>query len=201
MNTIGERIKYLRILNKLSMEEFAEKIGANKSGISFYESNKYEPSAKNLVLLSQQFNVSTDWILTGKGKGPDEAAIDCLDYKTQQEPEGFEQTLNFLSNIINEGKISREDLIKMLFELQYEIQQEDDNPIYQEFVSQYEFDLLQNYRLLSERDQGKVEQFIDSLLPKGKIHEDKKKGQPSSSSETTRNETAARNESEGRGIA
>lgn len=64
--TIGERIKFLREKNKISLTELAEITGIKKSGISSYENDLYDPSAKALISLSNVFNVSVDWLLTGK---------------------------------------------------------------------------------------------------------------------------------------
>lgn len=198
MNTIGERIKFLRTKHKLSMEDFATAIGTNKSGISSYENNKYEPSAKYLIQISKQFNVSIDWILTGEGREPGELNQSCIENQTKKDIEGFEETLNFLSDIIKEGKLSREDLLQMLFELQYDMRDSDDDAIYQEFVSQYELNMLQNYRLLSERDQGKVDGIIESMVSKVDKKPDYKKGVQSSQSKTSRDETSSGSDSDSR---
>ncbi|WP_420862888.1 helix-turn-helix domain-containing protein [Tissierella carlieri] len=40
--------------------------GIKKSGISSYENDLYDPSAKALISLSNVFNVSIDWLLSGK---------------------------------------------------------------------------------------------------------------------------------------
>ncbi|MCG8483276.1 MAG: helix-turn-helix domain-containing protein [Clostridia bacterium] len=67
MNTIGSRIKYLRKINNLTVDQLAVLIGLKKGSISSYENNRYEPSAKTVVSICQQFNVSSDWLLMGKG--------------------------------------------------------------------------------------------------------------------------------------
>ncbi|CAJ1316883.1 helix-turn-helix domain-containing protein [Paenibacillus nuruki] len=72
MLSIGERIRYLRTANGLSMKELADIIGSNSAAISNYENNKNVPGGKIIILLSDCFRVSTDWILMGTTelKGP-----------------------------------------------------------------------------------------------------------------------------------
>lgn len=70
MLTIGQRIKELREDKGLSLAALAEVTGLKKSGLSSYENDKYEPSAKATVALSEALEVTTDYLLTGK-KLPD----------------------------------------------------------------------------------------------------------------------------------
>lgn len=65
MGTIGQRIKSLRIKNRLSLQELAELVGKSKGNISGYENDKYEPSAQTIISIAKHFNVSTDWLLNG----------------------------------------------------------------------------------------------------------------------------------------
>ncbi|QNR65562.1 helix-turn-helix transcriptional regulator [Paenibacillus peoriae] len=67
LNSIGKRIKVLRIQHNISMSELAEalNIKISQSTISNIESDKVSPNAEVIIALSQYFNVSTDWLLTG----------------------------------------------------------------------------------------------------------------------------------------
>lgn len=65
INTMGDRIKYLRLKEDLTQAQLSEKIGISKGNISSLENNRYEPSAKTIISLSELFNISTDWILLG----------------------------------------------------------------------------------------------------------------------------------------
>ena len=65
METIGDRIKKLRKLNHLTLQEVAEVLGTSKGNISNYENNVFKPSADSVIELSKLFNVTTDYILTG----------------------------------------------------------------------------------------------------------------------------------------
>lgn len=197
MNSIGERLIYLRNLKKQNRAQVMKALNIHNLGR--YEENERSPSIDIIVSIANYYNVSTDWILTGKGRGPDNEEITTQNKQTTLE--GFEQILNFLDNIIKAGNLSREDLVRILYELQYDMQDSGDEQIYQEFVSQYELDMLQNYRLLSERDQGKVDGIIESMVQKSDKKPEGKKEATSSSSETTRGEISAGDNSASRVIA
>lgn len=68
MNSLGDRIRFLRNKEGLSMAKLAEAISVRSSNISDWENNKSNPSSSNLLALSNFFNVSSDWLLTGKEK-------------------------------------------------------------------------------------------------------------------------------------
>lgn len=66
MDTIGQRIRYLRNRHKLSMEDLGQQIDSNSATISNLENDKSIPGGKILIALSNYFKVSTDWILKGE---------------------------------------------------------------------------------------------------------------------------------------
>ena len=63
MNTLGERIAYLRNKEGLSQIKLMDILGFQN--LSKYEKNTREPSLDILKLLSSYFNVSLDWLITG----------------------------------------------------------------------------------------------------------------------------------------
>ncbi len=65
MNTIGERIKFLRVKEGLSAQALGDIVGRSKSNISGYETGKYEPSSSTVISLCKHFGVTADWLLTG----------------------------------------------------------------------------------------------------------------------------------------
>jgi len=65
MNTIGARIKSLRVEKGLSAQALGDIVGRSKSNISGYETGKYDPSASTVISLCDYFGVSADWLLTG----------------------------------------------------------------------------------------------------------------------------------------
>lgn len=63
MKTIAERIKEITKSNKLTSEQFAERILCNKRTIQRYENGVSLPDAYNLKRMSMEFGVSVDYIL------------------------------------------------------------------------------------------------------------------------------------------
>ncbi|EGT4532609.1 TPA: helix-turn-helix domain-containing protein [Clostridioides difficile] len=59
----SENLKTLRIKNKLTQEELAEKLCISRSALSLYELNKRKPDFDTLIKISKFFNVSVDSIL------------------------------------------------------------------------------------------------------------------------------------------
>ncbi|MDI3480825.1 MAG: repressor LexA [Tepidanaerobacteraceae bacterium] len=66
LNTIGDRIKYLREKNNVTQQQLADATGLERGNLSHYEKNKIKPSAETIVALARFFKVSTDWLLTGQ---------------------------------------------------------------------------------------------------------------------------------------
>ncbi|MDE7070994.1 MAG: helix-turn-helix domain-containing protein [Clostridia bacterium] len=49
MRTLGENLKSLRMLNKMSQQEFALKMNTTQQRVSEWECNKVEPSLYNIL--------------------------------------------------------------------------------------------------------------------------------------------------------
>lgn len=60
--TAKNRIKELRLQNKLSQKELADKVGLSNQSISFYESGKREPKIEAWQKLAKFFNVSIPYL-------------------------------------------------------------------------------------------------------------------------------------------
>lgn len=63
---IGSRIKQLRSSVGVSQEELAAEIKVSRGNVGDWERGKAKPGADALISLSSFFNVSVDWLLTGK---------------------------------------------------------------------------------------------------------------------------------------
>ncbi len=72
MDSIGERIRKIRDVYKLTQIDIYNRAGISSGNLSDLENNKSLPSTKALLSLNREFGVSIDWILTGKGLGPGE---------------------------------------------------------------------------------------------------------------------------------
>ena len=70
---MGQRIALLRRHAGLSQAELAARMGISASAVGMYEQGRREPSVDALVMLSEIFQVSTDYLLTGRIGDPREA--------------------------------------------------------------------------------------------------------------------------------
>ena len=68
METIGDRIKYLRKtkLDK-TQKEFGDRIGLKPNSISDIESGKNNPTQQTIKAICREFGVNEDWLLNGTG--------------------------------------------------------------------------------------------------------------------------------------
>jgi transcriptional regulator with XRE-family HTH domain len=67
MITIGERVKHIRKLHKLSQQEFSKAINISQGRLSEIEKNICKPSTDTLTSLSKGFNVNLNWLVLGEG--------------------------------------------------------------------------------------------------------------------------------------
>ncbi|ABR46611.1 plasmid maintenance system antidote protein, XRE family [Alkaliphilus metalliredigens QYMF] len=73
-STVGKRIeKSLEVLG-IKAVDVCRSSGISKNAMSNYINGNRVPNAEILVKLSDVLKVSIDWLLTGKGKGPEKAA-------------------------------------------------------------------------------------------------------------------------------
>jgi len=64
MNT-ADRIQHLRKIKGISQEELADQIGVSRQSVSKWESEQTIPDMDKIVLMSDYFEVTTDYILKG----------------------------------------------------------------------------------------------------------------------------------------
>ncbi len=87
MNSTGNIIKTLRLNNELTLEELANNLnteyGCNltKGMISKWESDKSEPRFEYAKYLAEYFNISLDYLISGKEKEVDTLALNKKDEK------------------------------------------------------------------------------------------------------------------------
>ncbi|MVA47353.1 helix-turn-helix domain-containing protein [Agrobacterium vitis] len=71
MNSIGERLKTARLAAGFAtVEEAAEAMGVNYQTYAGHENGRSGFKSDSVVRYCKKFKISTDWLLTGKGKGP-----------------------------------------------------------------------------------------------------------------------------------
>lgn len=62
-DSLGSRLKQLRLSKNLKQEQVADLIGVNKKQISAYENDSRQPSYEILIRFAHLFRVSTDYLL------------------------------------------------------------------------------------------------------------------------------------------
>ena len=80
MALLGEKIKFLRNLNRLTQIELAVKVGVKKSTIAAYENDSRSPSYDVLRKLAKVFHVTIDSLLSDA----DETVIRAADLTDEQ---------------------------------------------------------------------------------------------------------------------
>lgn len=63
--TISDRIQHLRKAKGISQEELADKIGVSRQAVSKWESEQSSPDIEKIILMSNFFEVTTDYLLMG----------------------------------------------------------------------------------------------------------------------------------------
>ena len=63
--TIADRIQNLRKTRGISQEELADNIGVSRQAVSKWESEQSTPDVEKIILLSEYFEVTTDYLLKG----------------------------------------------------------------------------------------------------------------------------------------
>ena len=69
--TIAERIQSLRKASGISQEELAERIGVSRQAVSKWEGRQSLPDLEKIILLSDQLETTTDYLLKGIPPAPE----------------------------------------------------------------------------------------------------------------------------------
>ena len=70
-STVGERIKLARQKKKLNQQHLAEKLGVKTSTVGSYEIGRSNPSLEILAKISDECEVSIDWLVKGQENNAD----------------------------------------------------------------------------------------------------------------------------------
>lgn len=62
---IADRIQSLRKSKGISQEQLADVVGVSRQAVSKWESEQTIPDLEKIVLMSEYFDVTTDYILKG----------------------------------------------------------------------------------------------------------------------------------------
>lgn len=69
--TIGKRISELRKQHNYSQEYLAERLNVSRQAVSKWEQDQTSPDTNNLIALAQLFDVSVEYLATGRLPTPD----------------------------------------------------------------------------------------------------------------------------------
>ena len=84
--SIGQRISELRKESGLSQEYVAEKIGVSRQAVSKWENDTTAPDTYNLIALAEMFDVSVEYIATGKKAEPSQTVQPQIIIQQQEQP-------------------------------------------------------------------------------------------------------------------
>lgn len=68
MDSIGERLKYIRKMQDMNQQQFSNRIGISQGRLSELELGKTFPSTDTLISLRSKFKVDLNWLLLGNDK-------------------------------------------------------------------------------------------------------------------------------------
>ena len=92
---IAARIRELRKKNQLSQEGFAERLGVSRQTVSKWELAEATPELDKILLLSEQFRISTDYLLTGGERYRKRGWLQRNRLFEKREPVTFERKIAF----------------------------------------------------------------------------------------------------------
>ena len=84
---IADRIQHLRKSRGISQEELAEQIGVSRQAVSKWESGQSTPDLEKIILLSDYFETTTDYLLKGMEPAK-ESEKKCL-FHRRHDPERY----------------------------------------------------------------------------------------------------------------
>lgn len=76
---IGQTIRDLRKLKKMSQSELAKVVGVSQTTVTAWETGKAEPSSSAISSLADYFNVTTDYLLGRPEKKDDDTKTADID--------------------------------------------------------------------------------------------------------------------------
>lgn len=82
--TLSGRLQELRKSHNLSQEQLAEQLDVSRQAISKWEGGQANPDVNNILKLSKIYEVSTDYILTGRETDNQIVYKETIVYKEKQ---------------------------------------------------------------------------------------------------------------------
>lgn len=82
---LGDRLKKLRSIHGLSQEELSKRLGMSRGTYAHYEINKRQPDYETLQALANFFEVSTDYLISGKEESNPTSKLPELTQKDEKD--------------------------------------------------------------------------------------------------------------------
>lgn len=89
--TQGDRVKAVRTKENMTMEQFGEKLGVQKSAVSKIEKGKVNITEQMFKSICHEFNVNEEWLRTGEGE---------MSLKFSED----EEIADLVSDVLEDGK-------------------------------------------------------------------------------------------------
>lgn len=109
--SLGSRVKYHRLRNKMSQEDLADRVQMSRVHISYLERGERVPSMESFVNLANALNVSADELLAGSllitGGSMDDEGVAILDDCSSSERQILLQNMRALKNILRGYRITK----------------------------------------------------------------------------------------------
>ncbi len=115
--TIADRIQSLRKQKGMSQEELADAVGVSRQAVSKWESEQATPDLDKVVIMSDIFEVTTDYLLKGiePVSTPDHKTMaDVIDQKVLTKKNGTRAKTILKWVLIGAGAVITIDLISMI---------------------------------------------------------------------------------------
>ena len=115
--TIADRIQSLRKQRGMSQEELADAVGVSRQAVSKWESEQATPDLDKVVIMSDIFEVTTDYLLKGiePVRTPDHKTMsDVIDQKVLTKKNGTRAKTILKWVLIGAGAVITIDLISMI---------------------------------------------------------------------------------------
>lgn len=109
--SLGSRVKYHRLRNKMSQEDLADRVQMSRVHISYLERGERIPSMESFVNLANALNVSADELLAGSllitGESMDTEGVAILSDCSFNERQILLQNMRELKDILRGYRITK----------------------------------------------------------------------------------------------
>lgn len=114
ITTIGERIRFLRqVIHKVTQQELADATGISRGNLSNYEKDRFKPASDAILAIANYFNVSTDWLLTGKESLNSKTNIYNLHNNSMTLSNREIELINLFRKLKNDDKLKIEGMLEL----------------------------------------------------------------------------------------